>query len=100
MKTNKEYLTSNRQIIINELSKAFKFEYIELKDLMTSFVQYLNDNNYDLSEMFIDSVVNEMYYEYQNGSFTINACSTNNTAMYNHSELLRQRNINTNNLHN
>ncbi|HRH55147.1 MAG TPA: hypothetical protein PLN38_17580 [Chitinophagales bacterium] len=100
MKTTKEYLTANRQVIISELIKAFKFESIELKDLMTSFVQYLNENDYDLSEMFIDSVVNEMYFEYQSNNFKIDACSTNNVSMDNHSEMLRQRNINTNNLHN
>lgn len=100
MKTTKEYLTANRQVIIGNLTKVFKFESIELKDLMASFVQYLNENDYDLSEMFIDSVVNEMYYEYQNNNFKIDACSTNNVAMDNHSEMLRQRNINTNNLHN
>jgi len=97
---NKEILTANRNLIINELTKKFKFESIELKDLMLSFVNYTNDFTLTGDVKQLVRLVDGLHTEYINDNDYIVSNGTNHVAMENQSELNREKNKQANNLYN
>lgn len=98
MNPNIETLKANRSVIINELNKAFKYDDMDIKDLMVAFVEFTKEKEYTMPQLVRLCVV--MQQVWAGGDIVIPQNGNSNLAMAQHEEKVRMRNYNTARLHN
>lgn len=95
---NTQILKDNRTFVINELTRVFKFESIELKDLMNALVKYTSDVTLTGDINQLKRMIDGLHTEYTIDNDYIVNSGTNFVAMDSQLELNKQKEQNIYNL--
>jgi len=93
-----ETVKASKSVIIIELNKAFKYDDMDIKDLMVASVDFTKENEYTMPQLVRLCVV--MQQVWAGGDIIIPQNGNSNLAMSQHEEKIRMRNYNTARLHN